>query len=366
MIADTDLSAPVAPAAEHVAEHAAYAPDEEVTTTLYRAAIGPVSNAYYLPIFTRFDALDHAGMRWNTAASLSTFNWLLFRRLWGTAVMYVAGTVALLLLLVGTVQMMFQWSDTLIAALTLGFGLIVFVLPGLFGNAVFYANCRKRMSRALVGHNTVTEACAELTREAPTRRSAYVLLAVNAAATVVAGFFYLQISGFSPFAETHHSAPEVGQTTVAGSIENKATPAQATLELAQVGAATALAGAAPSSVTVSAPVVAAPLAAAPETAAMAVTAAAAKPIPAASMASKDAPDKPYFINVGLFAVPGNAAKAHAKLLDAQLPSVTRELKSSTKGQLTRVRVGPFASREKAQDAVLKIKALQLEAVIVQP
>ena len=73
-----------------------------------------------------------------------------------------------------------------------------------------------------------------------------------------------------------------------------------------------------------------------------VMAAAAKPLPAASVASKDVVDKPYFINVGLFAVPSNAAKAHARLLDAHLPSVTRELKSS-KGLLTRVRAGPFPS-----------------------
>lgn len=94
-------------------------------------------------------------------------------------------------------------------------------------------------------------------------------------------------------------------------------------------------------------------------------ASATRPQRAASATARDAQDKPYFINVGLFAVPTNAANAHAKLLAAQLPSVTRELKSS-KGPLTRVRVGPFGSRQEAQDAVEKIQALQLEAVIVQP
>jgi cell division septation protein DedD len=81
--------------------------------------------------------------------------------------------------------------------------------------------------------------------------------------------------------------------------------------------------------------------------------------------SSNATDKPYFINVGLFAKPENAANAHAKLLEAQLPSVTKALKSS-KGPLTRVRVGPFASQSEAQAAAEKIKALQLDAMIVQP
>lgn len=76
-------------------------------------------------------------------------------------------------------------------------------------------------------------------------------------------------------------------------------------------------------------------------------------------------DKPYFINVGLFAVAENAERAHAKLLEAQLPSTLKEL-SSTKGPQIRVRVGPFASKSDAQEAVKKIKALQLDAIIVQP
>ena len=76
-------------------------------------------------------------------------------------------------------------------------------------------------------------------------------------------------------------------------------------------------------------------------------------------------DKPYFVNVGLFAVAENAERAHAKLLEAQLPSMLKELKSA-KGPQTRVRVGPFASKQEAQDTVKKIKALQLDAIVVQP
>ena len=82
-------------------------------------------------------------------------------------------------------------------------------------------------------------------------------------------------------------------------------------------------------------------------------------------ATADKVEKPYFVNVGLFAKPENAAGAHTKLLAAQLPSVTKKLKTS-KGLLTRVRVGPFNSQSQAQTAVEKIKALQLDAIIVQP
>lgn len=81
-------------------------------------------------------------------------------------------------------------------------------------------------------------------------------------------------------------------------------------------------------------------------------------------AAADASDKPFYINVGLFAKPENAANAHAKLLEAKLPSVTTPLKAS-KLHLIRVRVGPFSSRSDAEAAVEKIKALELDAVIIQ-
>ena len=73
--------------------------------------------------------------------------------------------------------------------------------------------------------------------------------------------------------------------------------------------------------------------------------------------------KSFFINVGLFGVPENAAKAHAKLLEAGLPSVMKELKAKTRQ--IRVRVGPYASQAQADAAAERIRALQLDASIIQ-
>ena len=90
-----------------------------------------------------------------------------------------------------------------------------------------------------------------------------------------------------------------------------------------------------------------------------------KPVTLEKPAKPGKNPKPYFVNVGLFAVAANAERAHAKLLAAQLTSQLSELKS-TKGPQIRVRVGPFASKADAQAAVGKIRALQLDAIIVQP
>ncbi len=478
---------------------AAPATEEDVTTTLYRAAIGPVGTGYYLPIFTRFEAADHAGISWNHAAGFLTLNWLIFRQLWLAAFGYATIVLTLTLLVYGIGRLVLDFSDTLMMVLGLGFGLAAFVLPGLFGNALLHSECRKRMAKALTAHANVADACTQLTQKASTRRRMLWQAGVNAAVALVAIVVYLQFSVASAppvAAEAGHvvtgqavdmaangpaappaSAMAVASAAAASSVSSPVSaPASAqtltgvststsspALPLASSPASAALAAASgPASATAgthaSAPATAQPLAlppmpvssatahastalpsapaitpsattkaaspsSAPAAASAASTAKAtasaavansSTPQPAASTAArpaasavnntvvrvsespkrtaeapakhavaaqehvkKDAPKpnkeehasapshKPYFINVGLFANPDNAANAHAKLLEAHLPSVTKELKSTKVPLLIRVRVGPFATADEANAAAAKIKALQLDAVVIQ-
>ncbi len=435
------------------------APEEDVTTTLYRAAIGPVSSGYYLPIFTRFEAADHAGISWNTAASLLTLNWLVFRKLWVAALAYVGILVAVALLVFGIARLVFQFSDTLMMALGLGFGLVAFVLPGLFGNALFHTECRKAMAKALTGHSNVADARDALLRQASTRQRAMTLVGVNVTFLLLAAFVYQQFSTLSHVSVMPHGALEagnvvVGRTTDAtspvGMLPASATsaPASASELAASAPSTTASAASAPASwpssasasASASGPISAPPdsapsmalpasqpQAAASATAAITTAASAAstasapakatsagtskakaEPKPQASSpkastatsapavqvraakepektkatqksqaaaaseparkasaaaSSSAADNKSFFINVGLFGVPENAAKAHAKLLEAGLPSVMKELKAKTRQ--IRVRVGPYTSQAQADAAAEKIKALQLDASIIQ-
>lgn len=88
----------------------------------------------------------------------------------------------------------------------------------------------------------------------------------------------------------------------------------------------------------------------------------AKPAPAPA---PKAPPKPaaleYVFQVGVFANPENVA---AKLKTAKVPYYTE----SVKDKLTRVRAGPFATREAAERAHAQMKKLGLEpgAVTARP
>ena len=364
-------------------------PEEDITTALYRAAIGPVSTGYYLPLFTRFEAANHAGISWNTAAALSTLNWLAFRQLWGAALAYAGALVALLLLVFGIGRLLFQWPEALVTALALGFGLAAFVLPGLFGNAIFHIDCRKRMSKALVAHSDVAESCAQLARQASTRKRAIFLAAANVVLVTAAIFAYLQLSTLSHLSVMPQGALEAGQIAVGPAVDARAVASAPGAMRASEPVSEPVPVSEPASVPVPVPVpvpgplpAPAPAASAPEPAPSLSSASATVSSPIKTMVmvdtirkdtAKPAPPtkrvtaaaKPYFINVGLFAVAQNAERANAKLLLAQLPAVTQEFKS-TKGTQIRVRVGPYDTRKDAQDAVVKIKALQLDAIIVQP
>lgn len=307
---------------------------QSVTTTLYRAAIGPINRDYYLPILTRFEAVDKAAPSWNWSACLYTLNWMMFRRLWGAAMTYAAMVACAPILLFGIGGLVLGFSEAQEIGLGAAIAALCFLLPGLFGNALLYAACRKKMEYALTSSRTLNEACAMLSSQASSRRRFIGLVLANLILAGGVAAIYLSLQDF-------------GLTS--GSTKSKEAPAQATIRLTKQPLPIVMPSGTPASV----PSVA--QAVAPKTAA-------SSPAPIATTSAATA--RPYYINVGLFANQSNARHAHAKLIDAGLISFRQAVKSS-KGELTRLRVGPFDSRAEAEAAVEKIHALKLDAVLIQ-
>ena len=71
------------------------------------------------------------------------------------------------------------------------------------------------------------------------------------------------------------------------------------------------------------------------------------------------------MNVGIFSDPANAQRAAARLRQRGLP-VQTDVVESSRGPLTRVRVGPFAQREAADKAAQAARELGLEARVFGP
>ncbi|OYQ40954.1 hypothetical protein CHU94_07465 [Rhodoferax sp. TH121] len=201
--------------------------DEHSTTALYRAAVGEVNSAYYLPLFARFEAADRAGLSWNGAAALYTLNWLAFRHLWHAALVYAGILVALALGIFGIGRLVFQFSETTQWALVGGLVLLSVLLPGLGGNAVLHAATRKRMEAALKATHTVAEACAMLGRKAPTRQSLIAQMVANALGLALLAYAWLQFEGWSPATAAPPVVADARNVAVGRTIDVSVPPAPA-------------------------------------------------------------------------------------------------------------------------------------------
>ena len=71
------------------------------------------------------------------------------------------------------------------------------------------------------------------------------------------------------------------------------------------------------------------------------------------------------VNVGLFADASNARRVQERLVAAKLPVVVDPVESS-RGTLSRIRVGPFADKAQAEKAAVQVRALGLEAQVRTP
>lgn len=383
--------------------------DELATTTLLRAAIGPVNTDYYLAIFTRFDAQDKTGPSWNTAAALSTLNWMLFRRMWNAALAYCGIALTVALLVFGIGKLALHYSNEVQWGLAGLYALVLVAVPGLFGNALLFKQYRRDMARALSSHPTLPDATTMLAAHAPSRQRLAVLTGLNlvVAATVAAvvqwaaNFNGLPTSlGTAPTPAAPATTPVPGSNVAMGRAVEASTAVQAAVAVSAaqasaptpspVASAVQVAASAPaataSSTTAQAasyagrgqvqPALASPPALTPQSSAPRPPAQPALPAttaprqsPAMAAARVGTSTTPpalnhFIINVGLFADDNNARNALVKLKDAGLAAYTQEMRGK-KGKLTWVRVGPFDTLAQAEKTVDTIRTLGLEAQAVK-
>jgi len=151
------------------------------TAELYRAAIGPRGQDYYLRQFTRFDAAGKTGASWHWPAYWSTLNWFIYRKMWGQALAYLAVVLGMALLVFGVGKLLLDYADTTGLLLFLLLLTAAFVVPGLYANAWYYNFCNEKISAALRATQDVKEACALLAEQASSNKRFLGQASVNVA-----------------------------------------------------------------------------------------------------------------------------------------------------------------------------------------
>lgn len=166
---------------------------DNAMTALSRLALGPVNSKHYLPIFERFDDTGRTTTTWNWTACLFTLNWMVFRQLWGAALVYVAAAEGLALVVLGLGRSLLQWPQGVEWGVLGTVALMAFAVPGLYGDAILYADIRKRVARALAASRTVPDACALLEKQASSRKRLQMLVMINVVLIAGAGLIYLML-----------------------------------------------------------------------------------------------------------------------------------------------------------------------------
>ena len=335
---------------------------ESATQALYRAAIGPLNNDYYLPIFSGFELTAKMTLRWNTAAGLYTLNWMVFRRLWAAALVYACAVLGAILVVFGLGRLIFQFSTEMGVALGFFMLLLSCVVPGLLGNTWLHTDSRRKMAQALSQSSSLQEACAKLRAQSSSRNRFLAIVSINLILISVGLGLYWKLEGaagvktISPLPVTERQSlskplPLIDLTSaepIAAAIQTASEPPHPSAEAAPAPELPL-----PASAPLSTPP---PL---PLTLPPSFPAPAAKPI-----AAKPSSLPSYYVNVGLFANADNAAKVHQRLENAGMP-VTTTVLALPKGNRSRVRVGPFSGQPAADEAVRDVKALGLDAVIIR-
>lgn len=249
-------------------------PSDNAMTALSRLALGPVNTDYYLAVFERFDSTGRTTTTWNWAACLATLNWMVFRQLWSAALVYVAAAEGLALIVFGIGRSFLNWPPGVELGVLGAFAVLAFAVPGLYGNAILYADIRKRIARALAASRTVPEACALLEKQASSRKRLQMVVLANVVLGVAALIAYLAWSPSDTKPLALEPAVTVAQATAAAtaaSTTTSAAPAKATGQAASTAAPMPEAAPEPAPVAESRPAPASP----PAPAAAAVKASAA-------------------------------------------------------------------------------------------
>lgn len=340
---------------------------ESPTTALFRSAIGPVNSDYYLPILTRFESLGRSGLSWSWAAGLYTLNWMVYRRLWRQAAIYLAALICILATAV-IMQLVAQPSLPMQAGGVLTLLGFAIGIPGLLGNAWLYADIHNRMTQAIATSKTMAEAGLVLSQQASTRQGFIRQLVANAAIVGVAvvGYLLIPSSGkaITPPAPTSVAPMASAPTSLPVVAASAATIATAaSIPLPALPPASEPVVVAPAPVVLAAPPQATTPLANPAPKKAEKQEPAAKPKAHASRPDSDAaPRTAYFVNVGLFSKEQNASAAISQLVAAGMTGTTQRVDVGSK-KLTRVRSGPYETQADATEVAVKIRLLNLEAKV---
>jgi len=142
----------------------------------YRAVIGEKSQDFYLRHFQRFDNFGKARISWHWPAFFITFYWFLYRKMWGSAVLYFFLPYIVMIPLAIIGAMAGKSADIAIGVGYLVYLVCIFSLLPMYANALYYKHCRNKIAAAKASSNERQRQLGELSARGGTSNVALLLL----------------------------------------------------------------------------------------------------------------------------------------------------------------------------------------------
>jgi hypothetical protein len=155
---------------------------------LYSAAVGARSD-FYVSRFIGFDTYDSSRVSWNWPAFFATFLWMLYRRMYGYAVVYfllvplLAGTLVTVLNIALPPELA-PWFSLILLVF------VFFVATPMYANAMYHTTIAKKISAAQENAATLDEQVQLLQRRPGTNNIAPIFGAIVAVASAALNWHF--------------------------------------------------------------------------------------------------------------------------------------------------------------------------------
>lgn len=152
---------------------------------LYRAVIGPKNQDAYLEYFREADRLSKTPASWHWPAFFITFNWMLYRKMWGASAIYFLLPYLVLIPIGIAGAVIGKNSEEFMGLSYLAFFAILFVLPPMYAKALYYRHCKKKIAEARKSSVEIQRQIGELTGRGGTSNAVFILVLIFGSISVI-------------------------------------------------------------------------------------------------------------------------------------------------------------------------------------
>jgi len=193
---------------------------ESPSLELLVAYLGAGNQNYYLRAFNQLDQSGKITGDWNWSACLFTFCWFLYRKMWVHALLYFS-LPFVLAAVIGMLAGLTPERDATMGLLCFFCLAGAFVVPGLYGNVLYFRHCKRKIASLPVSSGTIDRLLGELAVRGGTSVAGLLIGGFFAVAALTGLFAAVALPAWQAYAlKTDMAHVNLVGTSAALSVEN--------------------------------------------------------------------------------------------------------------------------------------------------